>query len=150
MSFLMSPPAGPRQDATGDDGLDNLLRAYFKAQVPDPWPSFEAPPDQHILPLPSVKRHPLVRSRLALAASVALLVAGPWLLNGALQPTTGSETVPPEVSSKGQRPTANNKDRDPPAPGKAGSSDTLPHDPMNGSNVPQHVKPIFSEDWQHN
>ena len=78
MSLLVRSPVEP------DDDLDTLLRAYFRAEMPDPWPSWEAPLGQPaVVPLrPESGRRPLSRSRIALAASVALLVAGPLLLSG--------------------------------------------------------------------
>ncbi len=83
--------AGP-----GDD-LDRLLRAYFRAERPEPWPACPAAPVR-----PSSRRLPgkrsFFRSRLALAASVALLVAGSLLLAGAFP--SGPET-PASPSSQG-------------------------------------------------
>jgi hypothetical protein len=138
MSFLLSPPTGPRQDTPGDDGLDTLLRAFYKAERPDPWPSFEAPADQRVLlalsPTPR-RPQPLLRSRLALAASVALLVAGPWLLDGALKPTAGTVPANPVVSNPplGQ-PTADKRNGQPPV------SEPEPKLPMK-------VAPFESSDW---
>jgi hypothetical protein len=83
-----------------DDELDGLLRAFFRAERPDPWPAMKAPPPtlpfvtpsvngrgtakQSLLPCPSpagkATRRPLWRSRLALAASVALLLGGTLFL----------------------------------------------------------------------
>jgi hypothetical protein len=75
---LVEPPVQP------DDDLDGLLRAFFRAEMPDPWPSLEAPPT-----LPAAFLHrPLVRSKVALAASVALLVTGSWLLPGSVPDDT--------------------------------------------------------------
>jgi hypothetical protein len=136
MSFLLSPPTGPRQDTPGDDGLDNLLRAFYKAQLPYPWPSLEAPADRRVLPLsPVARRQPLLRSRLALAASVALFVSGPWLLEGALQPAAGPAPTNPAGSAPPlTRPSANRED------GKA----PVPETPSNG---PMKVAPFDSGDW---
>ncbi len=53
--------------------------------MPDPWPSFETPAKAPtVLPFPAPRaRQPLFgRSRLALAASVALLIGGLWFLSG--------------------------------------------------------------------
>jgi hypothetical protein len=73
------------QSATqsGDD-LDNLLRAFFQAEMPTPWPPAPETTAKPIV-LPARKGgsrglSPLVRSRLALAASVALLISGPLFL----------------------------------------------------------------------
>jgi hypothetical protein len=77
MSLLVrshTPPPG--------DELDGLLRAYFQAELPDPFPSLEAPAPRAVSlsPRPAPSRWNLFRSRLALAASVALLIAGPLFI----------------------------------------------------------------------
>lgn len=77
----LSPPLSTGERSSPDD-IDALLRAYFVAEVPDPWP---APPRVGET-RPEVVRapagHGLSRSRLALAASVAVLLTGtlalPW------------------------------------------------------------------------
>jgi hypothetical protein len=96
--------------SSGDD-LDQLLGAFFRSELPDPWPGFQPslsrtlavtprPPslsepalEPAPLVLPSTARalaHGLWLSRLALAASLALLVAGLWLLGGLALPGDGS------------------------------------------------------------
>jgi len=75
----------PETSARSEDDLDELLRGFFKAEMPDPWPNFQGPPVT--LPLAARSRptgRSVLRSRLALAASVALLLAGPLLLSGRL------------------------------------------------------------------
>lgn len=75
-----------------DEDLENLLHAYFQAELPTPWPEMKAP--QHsaspafssngkapVLPMPTRTRTWVRwRSRLALAASVALLAGGTFLM----------------------------------------------------------------------
>jgi len=80
---LVVPPSLDHSDRPSEDELDGLLRAFYKAELPNPWPSFEAPADRNlILPLrPFGKRFPMWRTRLALAACVAFLVAGPIALS---------------------------------------------------------------------
>jgi hypothetical protein len=63
------------QPAQPGDDLDGLLRAFYQAQLPSSWP---APPQ----PAPSLRplqarrsRRAWLRTRLALAASVLLLIA---------------------------------------------------------------------------
>jgi hypothetical protein len=70
----------PQPVPQGD--LDALLGAFFKAQVPAPWPAFRAPAKTRLLPPwsePDSRARPAWGSRLALAAAVALLLAGAWL-----------------------------------------------------------------------
>jgi len=80
---FMDPPSldSPARGRSGDD-LDGLLSAYFRAEMPDPWPAVVVPEEApELLPLPMPARRSLFRSRLALAASVALLLVGPWMLS---------------------------------------------------------------------
>lgn len=66
-----------------DEALDALLGAYFKAEVPTTWPAFQ-PPRRAVLPFrPAAappRRLPFGLSRLALVASVALLLLAAWLM----------------------------------------------------------------------
>ena len=70
MSYLSPPPA---------NDVDGVLHAFFKAQMPAPWPSLKAPP----VVAATAKGWPMMRSRLALAASVALLALALSFLTGA-------------------------------------------------------------------
>jgi hypothetical protein len=93
-----------------EEDLDRLLEAFFRSEVPDPWPAF-TPPRVMLWP-PAVRGgrrsagrtsgHPL-QSRLALAASVALLLAGLWLLGSRPLPP-GKESLPGVESPEATRP----------------------------------------------
>jgi hypothetical protein len=72
MNVIVPPRVPP------DDEIDGLLRAFFRAEVPHPWPAMKAP----AAPPPAPARPALWRSRLALAASVALLALGSLFLPG--------------------------------------------------------------------
>ncbi len=87
---LLSPPAS-RGDSSPED-LDRRLGALFRTQLPHPWPPAPATISNRKTP----PRWPLLRSRLALAASVALLVTGLLFLAGAFQarPTSTGSTLP--------------------------------------------------------
>ena len=67
----------------GDD-LDRLLTAYFRAEMPARWPPAPAPAGSggSRRPARPDNADPAVRSRWALAASVALLVGSCWYLSG--------------------------------------------------------------------
>jgi hypothetical protein len=84
MTVVTPPNIVPDSGRPPEDDLDGLLRAYFQAEMPDPWPSFEAPaPRNGVLPLrrpQQPRRFNLWRSRLALAASILLLIAGALFL----------------------------------------------------------------------
>ncbi len=84
MSFMVAPPSH-RNDSSPEEGeIDRLLHTFYRAEMPDPWPSCEALVETPtVLPFPApLGRRPLfTRSRLALAASVALLMGGLGLLS---------------------------------------------------------------------
>jgi hypothetical protein len=67
-----------------EDGLDRLISAYFRAEMPANWPAAPRPWSEK--PHVSAGNHanPARRSRWALAASVALLIGGCWYLSGHL------------------------------------------------------------------
>jgi hypothetical protein len=74
---LVDPPLKPLDD------LDGLLRAFFRAQMPHPWPAPRVPRFRTAPATPPTpSRPPLNRSRWALAASVGLLLLGSLVLPG--------------------------------------------------------------------
>ncbi len=92
MSVLEPPPLQP-----GDD-LDRLLRTFLRSQLPYPWPPPPVASCQH---RPADGRN-LIRSRWSLAASVALLLVGSWLLPSRFTPDARPEHGPngPMISDK--------------------------------------------------
>jgi hypothetical protein len=71
-----------------DDDFDLQLAQFFRGEVPDPWPRLTAP-----VASPAARRESktLSAGRMALAASIALLLLGGWYLNGRLPtPVNGS------------------------------------------------------------
>jgi hypothetical protein len=82
-----------------DDDLDGLLWGFFHLEMPHPWPAFEQP---RTLKLPAAaqdaqprSRWP-ARSRMVLAASVALFLAGQFLLPSYMP---SGNNQPPSVPS---------------------------------------------------
>jgi hypothetical protein len=65
---------------------ERLLTAFFEHEVPQPWPAFE-PPARTLPFRPAAprRRRSLLGSKVALAASVALLMACGWLLSGGFE-----------------------------------------------------------------
>jgi hypothetical protein len=122
----------------GEDPIDALLGAFFKSEMPTPWPAFQPPARSRTLPLPA-RRAPagqrLLGSRVALAASVALLVLCGWLLGGKSAPTTaaGLPALPSPGSAERNNYSPAPSTSDPAAPqpdaqsGKVTSSTTLEH-----------------------
>lgn len=75
-----------------DEQVDGLLTAYFHSQRPQTWPN--APkPWANTITVATASQPPaantMLKSRLALAASVALLLGGCWYLSG--QVTNGKK-----------------------------------------------------------
>ena len=104
----MSKTHPPEQD------VDQLLGAFFKSEIPDPWPAFE-PPARTLPFRPAPERRGFVLgSRLALAASVALLLVSGWLLSGSFN-APNARTGPGYVPEKpeAQRDKGKHKDMPP-------------------------------------
>ena len=94
MSFLVAPPGHHNGDTPEGGEVDQLLRAFYRAEMPNPWPSFQAPAEAPMVlpfPAPPVRRALWTSSRLALAASIAVLAGGVWLLSGAFSTDTAKE-----------------------------------------------------------
>jgi hypothetical protein len=99
----------PNQQADdGPDDLDRLLGEFFRNEVPSPWPPLAAPVKT---PVSRVGFGSWWTGRMALAASVAALLVGGWLLSGRLPgpvPTgsldNGSATVPSVLRNGGVQP----------------------------------------------
>jgi len=73
-------PRNPGRGGRPPEDLDALLRAYFRSEMPEPWPALQPPADA--APPPARKRWPINASRWVLAASVALLLVGQLALSG--------------------------------------------------------------------
>jgi len=82
---FMDPPSldSPARGRSGDD-LDGLLRAFFRAEMPNPWPGAPVVEEAPVVlsrPASARSARTLFRSRMALAASVAFLLGIPWLIS---------------------------------------------------------------------
>ena len=98
---LLSPPPIQRGGTQPPDDLDDVLRAFYKAQMPKAWPLLAVPAPRRTVPPPiarPAKGWPLMRSRLAVAASVALLAVGSLLLAGAFQGRSNAPADPIRVN----------------------------------------------------
>jgi hypothetical protein len=84
----MNDIARPPMNGQGSpEPMDNLLRGFFRAEMPEPWPTMNRP-EPRILPFvrpQRASRFASTRSRLALAASVGLLLVGSWFFSGTLR-----------------------------------------------------------------
>jgi hypothetical protein len=86
---LVDPPTIDTPTREQPEDVDGLLRAFFRSEMPEPWPAMPVPEETPaVLPLPMPARKSLFRSRLALVASVAFLLVGPWLLSGSFKELT--------------------------------------------------------------
>jgi len=81
MNTLPRPPMNVpgREQSPGE--IDGLLRRFFRAEMPDPWPAAPATRVPVSVPVTRPTR-PLLRSRFALAASLLLLLIGHVSLSG--------------------------------------------------------------------
>jgi len=78
MTLSLQPPTHSGDARNPEDELDGLLREYFRAETPNPWPHpVGAVGRQEVRPY---RRVALMRSRLALAASIALILFGSLFL----------------------------------------------------------------------
>ncbi len=107
MNLSIQPPVRPGDAMPPEDEFDGRLRDFFRAEMPNPWPVFHAPVTRReMLPFRTPRRRfSLMRSRLALAASVALIVGGALLLSGSIRdgkvgPNTENMTAPQATKTK--------------------------------------------------
>jgi hypothetical protein len=70
------PPVPARNFTRLPDDLDGLLSAFLHSEMPDPWPAWKVPASSISRPLPLARSRPRLGSRFALAATVALCLAG--------------------------------------------------------------------------
>jgi hypothetical protein len=87
-----------RPTGGGPEDLDVLLRDFFQSEMPQPWPELRAPVER--TPTRAATRWTSMRSRLALAASVGLLMVGSWALSARL-PEYGAVSIEPAHKSVG-------------------------------------------------
>ena len=75
MNSLQQPRAGSLQFDRASDELDGLLGAFFRAQVPEPWPALKLPATLSLREEgAAARRSSLFRSRFVLAASLLILL----------------------------------------------------------------------------
>ena len=99
MNLVLPPPPKP-----GDD-LEELLRAFYRSQMPQPWPSPRLPRFRPAPTQPPSSGRSLIRGRLVLAASAALLMLGSLCLPGRFARDSKPSSGPPIA------PTADNLER---------------------------------------
>ncbi|HEX5269849.1 MAG TPA: hypothetical protein VFW33_05145 [Gemmataceae bacterium] len=86
MKFVTRPPMGANGVGHGGDDVDEVLSAFFRSEMPRPWPPLKLSDGPPVRPAPPPAR-PWFRSpRFALAASVALLIGGSAVLSAVLTP----------------------------------------------------------------
>ena len=105
-----STPVNPAGVRGSGPELEEVLQTFFHSELPHPWPAFVAPAPTVRLPL---RRRLFTSNRLALAASIALLLLGSLALPTALQPrSSGPDPVGPSPTVADTK----NRDLEPPAP----------------------------------
>jgi hypothetical protein len=81
--------------------MDDLLHDYFQAEIPHPWPTYKM--RMPVQTKPAVSFWSRYSGRLALAACVALMVAGYLTLGGFFAPSQGSNGVDRIIKDIGDR-----------------------------------------------
>jgi hypothetical protein len=77
MNSLQPSLSGPHDRDRLPNDLDGLLRAFFRAQMPQPWPVPKPPATSSVRKeRTAAGRRSLVRSRIALAACLLVLLLG--------------------------------------------------------------------------
>jgi hypothetical protein len=100
--MTQAPPLSAGEGPPPDE-VETLLRAYFRAEMRDPWP---APPLIRPTVATPAERTPaggFNRSRFALAASVALLVGGSLLIPGQSPSRQAPTPLPPMLPGEATR-----------------------------------------------
>src|SRR4051812_45760542 len=92
-AMIESAPLPPPPD------IDEALRGFFRAQLPQPWPQLRVPAPK------SSSSWPRTRLRLALAASIALGLAGYLTLASLFRPEIPTQAIDPHGAHIADRPT---------------------------------------------
>jgi hypothetical protein len=83
MKSLQQSAVEPRVGDRSPDDVDGLLRVFFRAQVPKPWPVLKPPATKSRQEGVAAPRGlSLLRSRIALAASLLILLFGQLFISG--------------------------------------------------------------------
>jgi hypothetical protein len=112
MSKEPSPVDWPNRGRPPEDP-DGLLRALFRAEMPDPWPGFRrpggsapvvtangrAPATESAPPRTWPALRPALRRRLALAAAASALLAGTLLLSGQFRTSAPDAPTGPGIAN---------------------------------------------------
>lgn len=84
-----------RPEKSEGEPLDALLGAFFRTEMPSPWPAFRRPARSRLsFDQAQASRRPAYAGRLALAASVGLLFVGSWLLPPVTSRAPRGESLP--------------------------------------------------------
>jgi hypothetical protein len=101
------PPLDWRKAGRAGDDLDGLLRAFYRSEMPEPWPEWRRPEDRSRATLLARPRSSgarrlgtAVRSRLALAAAVVGLLVGTLLLSGQFRLSPDETRYGPTTAKK--------------------------------------------------
>jgi hypothetical protein len=139
MKSVTRPPLDANGVGHAGDDLDEVLFAFFRSEMPQPWPPLKlpdrTPPAPKVRPVPAAPAptaRPWFRSpHFALAASVALLIGGYALLSAALTPPAKSDNPPALNEKVGADPKSNLRDmsKDPLEPGDLDFHEWLEQDP---------------------
>jgi hypothetical protein len=86
----------------GDSELDGLLRGFFRAEMPHPWPAYLASTSVKVPALPPQERTQgsswLVKGRFVLATAIALFLVAQFLLPNPFNVVHRSAPPPSDIS----------------------------------------------------
>ena len=123
---------------TNEHSIDNLLSAFFKAEMPKQWPTLKLPtPDVRAdmpvpasltlpTPLPAERTGNPSKSRMALAVSAALILGGFWALSDRFDHQPTHKQAISLDGGTGDISKIGNRGKDKPAPNKTENTPTLP------------------------
>jgi len=124
MNSVKYPPVHTNGVGHGHDELGDALRAFFRSEMPQPWPPLKKPVvERAVAPFPppaaSTKSWPrrwFLNSRTALAASLGVLILGYLLLSDTLKPTNNVDPKDPTANGRLSRPGAEDRNLMPAPP----------------------------------
>jgi len=90
-----NPPMLLRLPDRSPNELDRLLQGFFREEMPEPWPAWSPPVAEPVAPaVLGRRRWVALRRRLAVAASVALILVTYLMLSWAFPGSSGSSRLP--------------------------------------------------------
>jgi hypothetical protein len=94
MNIIERPPVDPTNHDRSSENLEELLRAFYRAEMPRSWPELKVPVSAEAPRHAHKSWFSTAKSRLALAASIILLILSTLLLSQTLRDSKPASTQP--------------------------------------------------------